>query len=249
MVKNGRASQILFHTNKDKVIILIHCFRCNPLIFSELESILYLNGFSVFNLRLPGHGLENEKEILSISLHDWQVYIENIFLDLADNFKQVFFCGLSLGASLIVNLAIKYSQYIKKIILLNPIFILKQKYAFLGGLLKIFIKQLKPSRVDCSVNSELFSEFISIFPLPQGYEIYKLVKKIKKNIKELTVKGICFLSKNDHDLNFQENKNIIEQYTSFEIKVLNKSYHQITIDKEKDRVNELILDYLIDIKI
>ncbi len=235
MLKKGLSSEIKFQKNNKRVILLIHGFRNSPTLLKELSEQLYNKGYSIYNLRLPGHGNQNEDEILKIKLRDWESYVENILLDLSDRFEQVFCCGLSLGAVLIMQLAEKYNN-IKKMVLFSPFFKLKQKRACLGSIVSIFVKKLKPSKIDCTIERPEFKDFISFFPIKQGYEIYKLLKKVRKKISKVSVPALCFLARDDHDISYQSNFNFVKKNTSFKIITLEKSRHNITIDVEKELV-------------
>lgn len=87
-LKKGRGSKIRFHKNNKKVVLLVHCFRASPRILGELSDILYNQGYSIYNLRLPGHGLVDENEMLIVRKGDWLLYTENILLDLIDSLRQ-----------------------------------------------------------------------------------------------------------------------------------------------------------------
>jgi|GEM_PF-6884135 len=235
MLKKGHGSQILLQKNNKKAVLLIHCFRCSPIIFNELAETLFNNEFSVYNLRLPGHGFKNEEEIFKVKLRDWELTCENIFLDLSDRFNEIYIAGLSIGGALAINLCKKYSS-IKKAVLYSPLLKIRQRWAFLAGIIKFFKKKMAPSEIDCYISKEFEKEFISFFPVPQGYEAYKLTKKAQKDLDKIKTKTLCFLSENDHDINYEENFNIIKNKTSFKVISLKKSFHLNIIDVEKDIV-------------
>ena len=248
MLKHRSSSDILFNKDNNKAVLLIHCFRCSPIIFEELTGILFDNGFSVYNLRLPGHGFKNEEEIFNVKLRDWELMCENTYLDLADRFKEIYLAGISLGAGLIINLVIKYNN-IKKIVLYSPMIKLRQRWAFTAGVIKYFKKKMPPSEIDVSVNKDFENELLSFFPVPQGYEAYKLTKKLQKNINKAKTDTLCFLSKNDHDINYYDNYKIIKEKTSFKIISLEKSFHLNIIDIEKDYIFKKTLQWFKNILI
>jgi carboxylesterase len=206
-----------------------------------LADILYDNGFSIYNLRLKGHGLINEEKMFSAKLNDWESQLENAYLDLKSEFDEVHFCGLSLGASLILDLALKYEN-IGKIVIYSPMLKIRQWYACMAGIARFFVKRMEPSKPDCSIKADITEEFVSFFPVSQGYEAYRLANKVRARIPEKGMKGLCFLAKNDHDLVFEDHLKIMRN-SGMDIVILEKSFHLIPVDVEKEFVFEKTLEY------
>ena len=154
MLKKGLGSKIKFQNNNDKVILFVHGFRNNPQVFEEIADIFFNKGFSYYNLRLPGHGMQNDNAILEVKLRDWENITENIFLDLSDQFNKIYLCGFSMGALLVLNLAKKYNK-IEKIGIISPVFKLKYKRSHFLFLQKIFQKKINKNTFDCSIGEKL----------------------------------------------------------------------------------------------
>lgn len=226
----------------DKVVLLVPGFRATPKIFDNVTDVLYENGYSIYSLRLPGHCCENDDEVLTTRLEDWQAVVDNVFLDLCDMFNEVHLCGLSLGATLLLNCAYKYG-FNGKIVAYSPMLKLKEKTAFLTGIARFFVKKLPPKKPDCSIESDVFGGFIPFFSLPQVYEIYRLTKKIRKILPKVEARTLSFLAHNDHILSFNQHKELLNRYNSFQIVELEKSYHNCTVDIEKEFVFEKTLEW------
>jgi esterase/lipase len=56
------------------------------------------------------------------------------------------------------------------------------------------------------------------------------------------MKGLCFLAKNDHDLVFEDHLKIMRN-SGMDIVILEKSFHLIPVDVEKEFVFEKTLEY------
>lgn len=242
MLKKGLSSRIRFHEKMDKVVLLVPGFRATPKIFDNVADALYEKGYSIYSLRLPGHCCVDDDEVLSTKLEDWQAVVDNVFLDLCDMFDEVYLCGLSLGAALLINCAYKYG-FKGKIAAYSPMFKLKEKAALLTGIAGNFVKKLPPKKPDCSIESDAFDGFVPFFSLPQVYEIYRLTKKLKKRLPHVKAQILCFLAHNDHILDFTQHKELLSRYKTFKIVELEKSYHNCTVDVEKDYVIEKTLEW------
>lgn len=243
MVKREQASVIRFREDRERVVLLVHCFRAGPRLMEELAERLYEAGFSVYNLRLPGHGLARPEEIYRIKGGQWEFYLENIFLDLAASFEQVYLCGLSLGATLLYNLSVKYHEGISKVALLSPFFKARQKRAPLIGLVHPFIKKLRAKRVDSSVESELFSDFIPFFPLNQAHFAMQAAARARRNFKKRNPPVMAFLAAKDRDMDYETHRRLIEERTNFELVILEESGHQLTLDREREQVFAGVLEW------
>lgn len=243
MVKQEQGSMIKFREDRERVVLLVHCFRAGPRIMGELAEELYEAGFSVYNLRLPGHGLVDSKGIYNIKGGQWEFYLENIFLDLAANFEQVYLCGLSLGATLLYNLSVKYHQRISKVALLSPFFRARQKRAAFIGLACLFIKRLRSRRVDSVEGEELFNDFIPFFPLCQGHLAIKAAGRARRNFKHKSPPVLVILSTEDRDMDYETHRRLIEEQTNFELVALEETGHQLTLDRQREEVNAQVLEW------
>lgn len=242
MLKQGLSSRIRFHEKRDKAVLFVPGYRATPKVFDSVEEALYERGYSIYSLRLPGHCCIDDNEMLATKLEHWQTMVDNIFLDLCDMFEEVHLAGLSLGAALLINCAYKYG-FTGKIVAYSPMLMFKERAAFLSGLLRFFVKKLPPKKPDCSIESDVYDDFVPYFSMPQIYEIYRLTKKLKKRLPHVKAKTVCFLAHNDHILDFSQHKELINSKTAFKIVELEKSYHNCTVDVEKEYVIEKTLEW------
>ncbi|MCG8570681.1 MAG: alpha/beta hydrolase [Spirochaetes bacterium] len=243
LLKPGRGSKIEFHANKNKVVLLVHCFRSNPILMDEIATELYQNNFSIYNLRLPGHGYVNEERVFEVRQNDWLMYIENVFLDLVDNFKEVYLIGHSISCALLLQIGAKYSRSISKMVILTPFLKVKSMKIKFAPFLNLFKKKIKPKKIDCSLETPYEKEFISFLPLKQGIQLLNEAAGYRKKIKEKLPPTLCIFAENDEDINTELQKSIIKQNPAIKILTLEKSKHQVTIDCEKLLVFNHILSY------
>lgn len=245
LLKNT-SSTFLLHKNTDKAVILLHQFRTNPNMFNEICDKLYACGFSIFNLRIPGHGCSNDKDIDEVRLRDWEMWLKNFFLDVKDKYEHVYFIGASLGASLVLNLTIDYHKYIDKIIIISPFIKFKQSYAFITFLLRFIKKRIIRDGFSCAGDYDFFKTVYNFYSVPQLWQIYKLTIKLRSRQKKLNMPGkiLCFLSKQDEILNFGWHKKFISTCNQIRLVELENSNHTSILDVEKDNITAAIMDHL-----
>lgn len=242
MLINGCASRIVLKDTR-RVALMIHGFRAVPNIYDELSAVLLDRGFSIYNLRLAGHGFSSNEQMLKTRAIDWEKQIDNVYLDLADRYEEVVLIGLSLGAALIINTAAKWN-FTGKAVALAPFLKYKQKFAWATGLAGCLKKSLPPSNSDCSIHDPVFAYFLPAFTLPQVYEVYKVTGKARKNIKKLNCNMLAIIAHNDHALDVPEHIRIVSANPAIKQRFLEKSFHNILQDVEKKEVIKQTVEWL-----
>lgn len=246
MLIKGTASQILLQKDTKKTVILVHGYKCNPLIFKELSELLFKQGFSVFNIRLPGHGCQNPRELLKVSLRDWQMTIENTFLDVCDQYTEVSLIGITLGTSLIFDLAAKYKDRINKIVAISPLLKLANWIGPATFLLRFFMRTMHQDFRDPPVKNGFMDTLrpYNFRVTHHIWEFFKLTVKNRKKLKSLGDNVMCFLSRHDQILDLQKHLDIIQNETSFKHEILENSEHMSIYGIEKDYLNQRIIEWL-----
>lgn len=245
LLKRGMGSRVRFRNDRKRVVLLMHCYTGIPGLFDELAEMLYKRGYSYYNLRLPGHGLSAENGIFQVKRDDWLFYAENILLDLMDSFEEVYLCGLSLGGVISYSLLVKYGERVKRAALLSPLFRPKGFNLLFAALMHPFIKRIPYLGFErySTIPSEHYKDFIPFFPFPQAYYVLRLARKNAKMIHRAIPPTLAFLAVNDNDFNYLDQKVVMERNKSIRLEILEKSFHQITVDVEKDYVHQRVVDF------
>jgi carboxylesterase len=243
LLKKDTASSILVQNDNEKAVLLLHAFRTSPRMFSELAETLYTRGYSVYNMRLPGHGLQDESYIHCLKARDYLFYFDTILVDLLDRYNEVSLVGSSFGGTLCLELAKRYNAHICGVALLNPLIFFRQKYIFLTSLLKFFIKKIKKKNFSSSVYHDYFKNFYSFYPVSQLWEMYKVAKNVRKNLEPVMDKSLFLLSGKDTTISYKQHYHFLETFNSHII-VFKKSNHMSIVDREKDQVIKEIITWL-----
>lgn len=235
--------------NSNLAVLLIHGFSGKSSnwqyiadkLHQELDSTIYVP-------RLPGHGT-NFTDFLNSSAEQWLRKVIDSYLFLKNNFKKIYIAGLSMGGLLA---ALTASQFeVEKLSLIAPAFFTRNKNIIFTPYLKYFIKKIDNN---FSLNKKNLNENELQYHQNYSYyyytstlaELYKLMKKAKKNIDKIETPTQLILSKNDEQvatekisafLNKKMGKYLVEEIC------YQKSSHVIINDTEKNRCATDILNF------
>jgi carboxylesterase len=93
-----------FQGSGDIACLLVHGFTGTPNELRSLGGHLADHGVTTRGVRLSGHGTRPE-DLGGLSYRDWLADVERELDDLLDNHRRVFLGGLSMGATLALNVA------------------------------------------------------------------------------------------------------------------------------------------------
>jgi carboxylesterase len=214
--------------------LLIHGFRSCSFEMKEFGKYLNELGFTVSMCLLPGHGT-HPQDLVDKKWEHWAQAVENSYFDLRKKCKKIFIAGLSTGGSLALYLASK--QKVDGVIALAPGLFLKNRYAKLSHFLKYIWKFKKiKSGPDISINVE--SRVYPKVPVSSVSELLSLFGALKTNLKFIIAPTLIIYSSNDHVARPQGALTIYNKISSKKKKIikLEKSYHILTMDIEKQKV-------------
>ena len=256
---------ILIHENKQTkgAVLLFHGLTGSPFELQKYAKFLFNNGFDVYAQCLPGHG-DNFENIYTIRYEDWLNHAYVSFKNLKQKYENVFVSGLCLGAVLALAVAIKFSNEIKGVISLSTtLFLDGWRLPWYMFLLPIALSTvvrfyyfypecephgIKNEKTRSAVKKLLEKGDVGMndFPMTAIYELIKLSKIVRKNLKLITSPILLIHSKDD-DLTSVKSANIVYKKISSKDKqliILYNSYHMILYDNEKEIVFNKILEFI-----
>ncbi len=232
--------------------LLLHGLTGTPSEMLYLGEQLHDEGFHVFIPLHPGHGT-NIKELNRTTWQDIYASVEKLYLEIRDNFDDVFVAGLSMGGVLALKLAMDYNGEIKGAASLST------PMQFAGWKPKVFLPLARftglkhiypdlPKLEDDVADKEDMEDTHVCYDrvsIKAAISIVKLMKIVRSKLPKVTTPLIVMQSKLDTTVEFKS-VDIIYNGVSSSIKkrvILENSLHTITVDVEKDKVAKSVIDF------
>jgi len=228
--------------------LLTHGFTGSPFEMRELGEYLAGKGLTVLCRPLPGHGT-SARDMLKTNWHNWYRGAVDNLAELSKSCEKVFLCGMSMGGTLSLHMAAHYARrykvagvaaygapiYLKNILL--PILPLAKKV--------LTFKPPSESDVADPAAKEA-QESYDRTPLECISSLLELLSHVRNDLQDITVPALLIQSTKDntvhppnvwlvHKLLGSSDKTVIE---------VNRSYHVITVDYDKDIVKEKTYEFI-----
>ncbi|MDA3810163.1 MAG: alpha/beta fold hydrolase [Spirochaetaceae bacterium] len=212
--------------NTDKAIIFVHGFPSCPATFKYVIPMAEKAGYDVYAPLLPGFGT-NKDDLIKSNFSQWFIYLCGFYVEAKRKYDKVYVVGLSLGGSLTLKLAERYSgtdlepngiSITAAPVLLNSIRHRMNKTWLLYFIrsLSWFIKYIDSSSESWKNMDDNHSEWLGYrgkFPV-QSYSIKMAVEKIRIDLKKITVPIIAFHVPEDRTVNYKNLSNIEKNVSS-----------------------------------
>lgn len=170
-------------------VLLIHGFGSSPREMIPLAEKLIQHGFTVYGVRLPGHGTCPE-DLAERKAEEWFTSIERGYVNLSKTYPKISVAGLSTGALLAIKLALK--QPIEKLLLLSPFLKLQHSLAPFAGLLSHFIPFQKK---EISEAEQPF--YYQRRPLKGIAQINRIIRQIRTQLYKIITPTLILVSQGD----------------------------------------------------
>lgn len=242
-MKNINLKDEYFYEGSEIGCLLIHGFTSTPAELRELGERLRDEGYSVYGVKLAGHGTTLEDFENSKYSH-WISSVEEAYKKLKTSCNRIYVIGHSMGGVLALNLAENYP--VDKLSLLAPALINKDKTSLLIPILKHFIKYTEWPPMERPAEETKYLLGYSKIPLACVHELCKLQKVTKTKLSSINKPILIIHSKNDNAIEEKGIKLIEKSVTSLDIKkvCLDKCGHNITVECEKETVFKEVLNFL-----
>jgi len=172
-----------------KAIILIHGFSSSPREMLTLGREIVKHNFTVYGVRLPGHGT-SPQDLAGRKSEEWLAACKRGYLGLVQSGFSVSAGGLSTGALLTMKLALRYP--LEKQILLAPFLKLQHPLAAAAQMLSVFVpyqkKELQPDERPY---------YYSLRPLKGIAQINRLRWQLARELDKITIPSLVLASKGD----------------------------------------------------
>lgn len=218
-------------------ILVSHGFVGTPQSMEFLGESLANYGFTVYGIRLSGHGT-HYRDLENVNYHNWMDDFERGYQLLKNNCKHIFVVGQSMGGTLTLDLASKFDD-LKGIMLINPAMFIPSFNKFMKCDEATLLEEGSPDIKANNVKEITYDKT----PLRAIQQLLKLLDVVRNKLSNVSCPTLSFQSIEDHVVP-AENTDFILQKINAKVKrkiVLKDSYHVASMDNEKELiVNECV---------
>ena len=236
----------LFLQGNETGFLFIHGFTASPFEGKELAEWLHEKvGLTASVPLLPGHGTHPE-DLLQLTWKDWYAEVESKYLEIKNTCNRVFICGQSMGAALALKLA-AHKKVSGVISLAGAVFLKDWRLSLLPlfrNLITYHYKSKGPDIKDAVIKHQVPT--YQKYPVKSIDQLLSLFRSVRNDLKQVDAPALLIHSKKDRTVHFS-NLDYIYMHISSQIKekmILEDSYHVISIDLEKERIYQQILNFI-----
>jgi esterase/lipase/1-acyl-sn-glycerol-3-phosphate acyltransferase len=235
---------------RNQGVILIHGYMAAPEEIRPLADHLYQNGYSVYGVRLRGHGTSPE-DLAQQSWEKWYHAVGRAYIVMKNSAKSFAICGFSTGAGIALLQAANKPGKFAGIISINspvklqssaskfsPIIVAWNKFLSLinssRGKMEFVINDPENPTINYSRN-----------PVRGVYELDKLMKVVKSRLGDIKEPTLVMQGSDDPVVNPVSALEIFSKLGSEkkELVHISADHHGILRGKESDQVKAKVLDF------
>lgn len=223
--------------------LLIHGFTSTPAELYELGVRISSVGYTVLGVRLEGHGTTIE-DMEKCSYKHWIKSVEDGYKRLKESCSKIYVIGHSMGG--LLSLYVGETFEVEKVVALAPALVNKDKRSPFVGVLKYFMKYTEWKYVERPKGEAKYLLRYNRFPVASVHELNKLQKAVKRNLNKITKPILVVQSPNDTSVHAKGIDILEKGVSSTEVKkvFLDKCNHNITVECEKEKVFQEVLNFI-----
>lgn len=224
--------------------LLVHGFTGSPQGLRLMGEHLASQGIAVSAPRLPGHGT-TWQDLGARRSHEWVEATETAFEALSDRCDEVFLVGLSFGCALSLDLAARRPDEVSGVVALAPFVMSKDPLRFLAPIMKLVVQSV-PGVGNDIADPEMREVAYERVPSRAAVSMLQFIAKVRSELERVTAPLLIIHSRNDHTAH-PHNAELIHKLVSSEkkrIEWLDRSYHVITVDLDRELVWQKTTDFI-----
>lgn len=219
-------------------VLFVHGFTGTPQSLRYWAEAIAREGRTVLLPRLPGHGT-TEDDMQRTTAEDWVREAEMSLQGLFERCHSVFVCGLSMGGTITLDLAERYSERLAGIVTVNASLFSRDprvKLAPLLGKLPLKLKGVANDIADPAMTELAYKRA----PAKAALSMLQYQERVKRQLGRVRCPVLAFTSRQDHVVHPDNGPYLIEHVSSSdkELAYLERSYHVATLDYDKDLIVE-----------
>ena len=223
-------------------VLLVHGYTATTAEVRPLASILYRQGYTVAGPLLPGH-YTRPADANRYRWRDWARAVEESYRQLSARCQRVVVGGESTGALLALYLASEHPE-VTAILAYAPALRLKmsplQKLAF-----RVLVP-LVPYIRKKEMGADPYWQGYTVYPLKGAREILRLQRQVRGRLPRINRPILIVQGRLDTTVHPDAAEILHREVRSAvrELHWMPNSQHCVIIDRERERVNQLTLDFL-----
>ncbi|PKL18843.1 MAG: hypothetical protein CVV49_04050 [Spirochaetae bacterium HGW-Spirochaetae-5] len=234
-----------------KGVILVHGYMAAPKEVKLLADKIYKAGYSVYGVRLRGHGTTPE-DLSGRRWQDWNESVNRGYVVMKNSVSEFAIAGFSTGAGLALLQAVQKGPKLKALISISAPLRLQDIRASFTGAVSFFNTILKKFKIEKGK-----MEFVpnvpenpdinySRNPINGTYELGKLMKHVESNLSKVTIPALIIQATGDPVVNPQSADEIFSKISSpiKELIKIKSDRHGIVRGKELKEVADEMIAFL-----
>ena len=221
----------------DIAFLFLHGFTGSTYEGRDFAAHFSQKGYTVWVPLLPGHGTRPE-DLEAVQYSDWLRAAETYYEELRRDFRTVFVCGQSMGGALALHVAANYP--VEAVISLAGAIELEDwRLRFLPIIQHIRRYQHKKNGPDImDPEAKKRSASYPRYPLSSVIQFLELLRYVKAELPKIISPALLVHSRQDHTIDYNNLHTIASTISSAdkETLTLEKSYHIISVDAEKELI-------------
>ena len=240
-------------------VLLVHGFTGTPFEMRHLGRRLHARGMTVSCPLLPGHGA-SVAALARTTYHDWYGAVERALFDLRSRCDQVAVAGLSLGGLLSLHLCRQWRGEIDALAVLStPLWLppFAARAVWLAERLPVLPVSLpgipKLAGADCrDPHMRRANPSVPALPVAGVLQLVKLARVVRSELPHIDTPTLIMHGRRDHTAPYACSELLASELGTATVepivkhRPLERSFHLITIDVERDLVASSVGDFFED---
>lgn len=225
-------------------VLLVHGFTGSPQSMRPLGQYLGDKGLSVVGVRLPGHGT-TWQDLNTRTAQEWVATVDIALDRMLQTHERVWLVGLSGGGALALDAAARRPEDVAGVVSLAGFVDSKDPLRFVAPVARYVIRSLPGVGNDiCDPDSrELCYDRL---PTSAAHAMLRFAQRTRAALPRVTCPVLVVHSRNDHTVHPGNAEMIYNEISSpdKELVWLDRSYHVITLDLDRDQVFRRTFEFI-----
>ena len=230
--------------NAEIGVLVLHGFTSTPLSVRPWAEHLAKNGWTVLAPRLPGHGT-SLADFAASTPEEWVGEAEMSLDGLFEHCSSVFLCGMSMGGTIVLDLAARHADRVAGVVAINPSVYSEDpraRFAPLLGRLPFSVKGIGSDIADPAQREQCYPRT----PMRAAANLLRFQNDVKGRLDRVRAPLLLFGSRQDHVVPPGNTSFVAEHVSSTDVEVvwLDRSYHVATLDYDAPMIFERSTEFI-----